>query len=166
MLPGLRELKARARMDLHQAMQVPCFCIPVRTGLAKPVDVRVHTEFAAHGDVKGTSFVYAERRESEDQIIFLAAQHQPDRGDVVIVSAQEGYKIDNVDPQYNITIRATVVAMKPAEIAKYPKPPGPAVYGIVSGLLGRSASEASNGLGAITEAAGLLSESAALIEYL
>lgn len=147
-------------------MQVPSFCIPVRTGLAKPADVRVHTEFAAHGDVKGTSFVYAERRESEDRLIFLAEQHEPERGDVVIISATEGYKVEAPDPRYNITIAAVVVAMKPSEIAKYPKPPGPVVYGLATGLLGRSAATASVGLGAVTDAAGLLAESDALIEYL
>lgn len=135
---ALRDIKLAARAALHQAMQVPGYCYPAKGGFVA-VDVRVHTEYAALGDVKGTSFVYAERRDTQDRLIFLAAQHRPARGDVVIISPTEGYRVDNVDPAYNITVATMVVALTAKELINYTAPPAAGVYTPASGLLPISA---------------------------
>lgn len=141
---ALRDIKLAARKALHEAMQVPGYCYPVKGGL-RVVDVRVHTEYAALGDVKGTSFVYAERRDTQDKLIFLAAQHRPARGDVVIISPDEGYRVDNVDPAYNITVTAMVVALTAKEMIGYVAPPAPAVYSPATGLLPTATAELAAG---------------------
>lgn len=141
---GLRDIKLAARQALHEAMQVPGYCYPVKGGF-KTVDVRVHTEFAGLGDVKGTSFVYAERRDEQDKLIFLASQHQPLRGDVIVISAIEGYRVDNEDPIYNVTIAAAVVPMTAKELLAYVAPPSEGVYSASRGFLPSAAAEVNLG---------------------
>ena len=155
---SFREQKERARLDLHAAMGVEAFCVPHRLGMPKPVVVRAHTEFKALGDVKGTSFVYAERRDETPRVIFLASEHEPERGDVVMISSKEGYLVEATDPVYNVTITAFVRPLLPKELLLYPAPPAVPVYSATAGLLPASNGEAGVGLGVSGDMMGLLPE--------
>lgn len=134
---SLREIKEQARRDLHNGLKVTAYCY--RGGSRKSfivADVRVHNDWGALGDVKGTSFVYAERRDTKKQeLIFLAEQFQPKNQDIVIISPMEGYMVDDDDPQYNITIRAGVVSITAEKIASYLAPPSAGVYSAMRGFL-------------------------------
>ena len=119
---GIREIKAKARADLHQAMQVPAYYISPRTGLATPCFVRVHNKHDALGDVQGTSFRFAELRQDTPQIVFWATEIRPEENAAVMVSSSEGYRVNTVDPRYLQTYNAYATPLSLKELAKYPAP--------------------------------------------
>jgi len=103
-------------------MQVPAiYILPDNSGTV-PCLVRVHTKFDALGDVKGTSFAYAERHEDIPQIIFMRDQVLPDRGGIVSVEPGEAYCIDNTLPPDDITQTGQVTRLPDAEALGLPVP--------------------------------------------
>lgn len=127
---GLREIKDRARRRLHKAMEVPAYYFDPVSKLPLSVTIRVHSKFAALGDVKGTSFGYAQRREEQARLVFLREQCEPKRFGVVIISREEGYRIDVLDPPDLITRTVFVETMTQGDISEYPSPDdGLPVYG-------------------------------------
>lgn len=144
MLPSHRELKLQARRDLHTGLQVTAFVyVAGRHIKMKVCGVRPQTEWGAVGDVLGTSLVYAERQDTKDsRIVFLTEEHAPDKGDIVMIAADEGWRVDNVEPAYNVTQAAQVVRLGPKELARYPAPPTTVVYSAAWGFLATSEIEA------------------------
>lgn len=126
---GLREVKDQARRDLHAAMQVPAFYI-ADPDAPDPVSctVRVHTLQAPLGEVKGTSFDYAERHENVPRIIFLIAEvPEPIRLAVVTITdpatlLKEAYRVEARQPRDGITVTADVTQMTPDEYVGLPFP--------------------------------------------
>lgn len=126
----LREIKARARADLHEAMQVaalylvenPAYVTPVIDPdipryLETEVSVRVHYDFGALGDMKGTNFHYAEREEIKPQVFFLFAEMpNPQRNAIVSVSADEAWRIDHVLPRDGITVKTEATRATAAQM--------------------------------------------------
>ena len=132
---SIYEIKLAARAALHEAMQRPGFCYS-EDGSFRTVDVRVHTEYGALGDVKGTSFIYAERRDVKDaKLIFLNDHYRPRNGDVVMLTPEEGYRVSSVDPPYNITTQANVAPLSKKELPLFEAPPALVVYTPMSGYL-------------------------------
>lgn len=119
---SFRDVKNAARLDLHQAMQVEANYY-AGGAPAVPITVRVHSKTKALGDLQGTSLTYAEVREDVTRLVFLNSQITPVRGAVVVVAADEGYRVDTVDPKDGITRLAEVVEMTAAELVAFP-PPG------------------------------------------
>lgn len=125
-------------MDLHQAMQVaalylvenPLYVTPVVDPdipryLQTPVDVRVHYDFGALGDMKGTNFHFADREEIKPQLFFLFSEMPtPQRNAIVSVSADEAWRIDHVSPRDGLTIKVEALRLSAAQIAGgvYPVP--------------------------------------------
>lgn len=91
--------------------------------VAETVFCRVNSKDQAVGDLAGTSLAYADRRETVPKLIFLAADHVPEKKGVYIVSATEGYRVDSIDPQDGITITANCTRLARQEIGQFP-PPG------------------------------------------
>jgi hypothetical protein len=127
---GLREIKARARRDLHRGMKVTAYYYDPETKLPSNVEVRTHYDFAALGEVRGTSFGYAERQEMTPRLIFMLEPTEtqpipidPDPQALVIVSALEGYRVNYLDPIDLLTRKAFCTQMTPAEIEAYVTPP-------------------------------------------
>lgn len=147
MVESLRQLKERARLDLHQAMQVaalylvenPNYVVPVVDPdipryLETPVNVRVHYEFGALGDLIGTNIHFAERQEIKPELIFLRSEiDDPQRHAVVSVSPDEAWRIDNVEPPDTITVKCQALRLSAAQIAMggYPYPPAPTPYPVL-----------------------------------
>jgi len=120
---GLREIKAKARAQLHDAMSVPAYFMAARGSDPVPCSVRVHTKFGALGDLKGTSFSYAETREEIPKLLFWRSQVEPTgRNNLVTISADEGYRLDTVDPPDGLTVKAAVVRLSPTEMIGLPYP--------------------------------------------
>ena len=127
---GLREIKDAARRSLHQAMQVPAYYIEDIDLPSDPVPctVRVHTKQAPLGEVKGTSFDYAERHENLPRIIFLIDEVPAPRNLSAVTitdpatGVQEAYRVDNREPPDGITVSAMVTQMTAAEYAGLPFP--------------------------------------------
>lgn len=127
---GLREIKATARRNLHNAMQVPAFyiedpeIIPLPDPL--PCTVRVHTAQTALGELAGTSFDYAEKHEVIPRLVFLFEEvPEPTRNSIVTILdpatlLKEAYKVDNRHPRDGITVTADVILLTPEEYATLP----------------------------------------------
>jgi hypothetical protein len=98
---GLREIKAAARAALHEQMKVPAYYYAAGAGDPVSCYIRVHTKLnQMQGDLKGTSFSYAETEQHVPKLLFWVTELSDAgitlaRGDVLMVSASEGYKLDH-----------------------------------------------------------------------
>jgi hypothetical protein len=156
---SLREIKEQARRDLHNELKVTAYCYRAGSRVFTVADIRVHNDWGALGDVKGTSFVYAERRDTKKQeLIFLAEQFQPKNQDVIMVGPEEGYMVDDVDPTYNITIRAGVISLPANRMADYIAPPIEGVYSAMRGFLLTSQIDVVSSVLAQADLSGFLAE--------
>lgn len=127
---SLRDIKRAARLDLHRGMQVKAFYYPPDEDWPQIVQCRTHYQFGALGDVKGTSFGYAETREQRPYLIFMLEPTpeqpivvDPDRNALVMVSPTEGYRIDDVDPRDFITRKAYCVPLPDRQLGDRLAPP-------------------------------------------
>lgn len=119
----LRAQKRKSRTALHQAMKVRALYIPPGTGtIPVPCEVRVHTKFEAKGDLKGTSFSYAEKESETPKIIFMEPGFELENKAVVSVEPGEAYRIDSFEPPDGITISASVVRLRSEQAAGLPVP--------------------------------------------
>lgn len=127
---GLREIKERARRDLHRVMKVPGYYYAPHSLAALSVDARVHSKIDALGDVRGTSFGYAEKRETVPKLVFLREQIEPKQGGVFIVSTDEGYRLGVADPRDTITRTIIVTELNAKDMANFVAPnQGMVAYG-------------------------------------
>lgn len=118
---GFREIKTTARRQLHDKMKVPALYLDDADEIA--LTVRVHTQWKALGELKGTSFDYAEREAAIPQIVFMRAQiESPVRNARVILSAEEGYFVDHTQPPDGISVIAKVRPMTAAQMVGVPYP--------------------------------------------
>lgn len=120
---SLRAIKAKARTDLHEAMKVAAYYLAARGSDPLPISVRVHTSFRALGDLKGTSFSYAETEAAVPRLIFWLSQCDPQNKALITISADEGYRVDHTLPPDGLTITAEVVRLAPNEMVGLPYPP-------------------------------------------
>lgn len=104
-------------------MEVPAIYVDPRTRLYASVTVRVHSQFKALGDVKGTSFGFAERIDIVPELVFLREQGvHPERGGVISISDEEAYRVDTVEPPDGITVKAKCPAIPLKDLGSYPTP--------------------------------------------
>ena len=119
----LRAIKDKARSHLHERMKVETYCyVDGPDSTYETVWCRVNSKDETVGDLAGTSLGYAERRETIPKLIFLADEHDPQRGNVYAVGPEEAYEIDTVDPRDGITVTATVSRLSKKDAAKYDYP--------------------------------------------
>lgn len=114
-----RDLQARARSLLHEALSVPALYYP----LDRDVDtvgisctVRVHHRTQNFGDMTGFDYDPSERVEIVPEIVCLAAEVAPSRGGVFSIAADEAYQVETVFPRDGITIKAQVSRRSQAQI--------------------------------------------------
>ena len=120
---SFRDIKRRARRDVHQHMRVPALYLATVGAVPVPCFVRVHTKFQALGDMKGTNFNYAEYEDITPRIILWREElPQPVRNAIISVEAGEAYQIDNVQPADDLTITAMVTAMDLSDTVGLPIP--------------------------------------------
>ena len=84
---------------------------------------RVNSKINLAGDLAGTSLAYAESSETIPKLIFLVADHIPERGNVYSVEADEAYRCDHTEPTDTITITAICNRLTDEEAALF-IPPG------------------------------------------
>lgn len=122
-MASIRDIKRRARSDLHNHMRVRALYLSTRTATPVPCYVRVHTSFAALGDMKGTSFRFGEREEFTPSIIVLRAEiPAPLRNAIISVEAGEAYYVDHINPPDDATITVHVVPMLADDAVGLPVP--------------------------------------------
>jgi len=118
-----RAIKDKARARLHDRMRVESYCYVGGPDTAPTtVWLRVNSKDEALGDLAGTSLAYAERRETVPKLIFLAEEHDPQRGSVYAVGPEEAYKVDTVDPRDGITVTVIASRLTKKEAALYEYP--------------------------------------------
>lgn len=129
---GLRETKARARADLHQAMRVRALYVPPGVDpVAVPCFVRVHTKFVQLGDQKGTNLNSAETEETAPRLLFWRDEvPEPKRGGYVTISAAdtgtgrpEAYRLGVTLPADGQTITARVAELSNFDGLIFPEDP-------------------------------------------
>ena len=120
---GLRDIKNKARLDLHEEMKVPAFYYPPGGSVATPCFVRVHSMFRALGDIQSNQVGLAEREEMVPRLVFLASEIVPARAGIVTISATEGYRVDVVQPPDGLTITAFVIPLTASQMVglSYPE---------------------------------------------
>jgi hypothetical protein len=122
---SLRQIKDKARRDLHQAMRVPASYYSDPATYAGTIHVRVHTKWVAHGDLKGTNLNYAESEDAAPRIVFDRDDvANPPRNGFVVISATEGYRIGQTEPPDGFTITAECARMTATELAGKVLPDG------------------------------------------
>ena len=122
----LRDIKRRARGDLHREMSVPSlyFVTPSATPVSCDVRVWLKSENQTSGDLQG--FQGAERADPEDRVRFNLADfppsRQPRRGAVVSVEPGEAYRVDHLYPVDGTFQTARVTRLDRAEADTYAVP--------------------------------------------
>jgi hypothetical protein len=119
---SIRDIKARARRDLHNLAKVAASFYETSAAVPRLIHVRVHTKFnQQEGDLKGTNLNFAEKEAEKPKLLFFREQvNMPPRNGLVIISADEGYRIGQAEPADGLSIKAAVVQLKPEEIAAMP----------------------------------------------
>lgn len=122
---GFREIKAKARGDLHRLMRVSALYYGPGNVGAVACNVRVHTKLnKQQGDLAGTNFSYAEQEEHIPAVLFWRSEVDPVNKTVVMISQTEGYRINHVRQADGLTVLAEVVALTNAELGRYEWPEG------------------------------------------
>ncbi len=104
-------------------MRVPALYLATRDAVPVPCFVRVHTKFAALGDMKGTNLRFAEREEETPKLIIWREEiPQPARNAIISVELGEAYQIDNTQPDDDLTITVMVTVMLPEDTTGLPVP--------------------------------------------
>lgn len=117
-----RETKRQARQALHDHMKVAAVYIaPSSSPL--PVNVRLHMSFMQNGNMTTGNLNYSEQQDTKPSIIFLKSEvPSPQRLAVVSIATGEAYRIDNVLPADDITIRAEVIKLPVSQTIGLPVP--------------------------------------------
>jgi len=120
-MSSLRDIKTRARRDLHQTMSIPANYYASRGAAAVPVTVRLHTKFDRLGELRGIPA--AERSEVIPKAIFLRSEITPVRNAFLVVDAEqsfsgerEGYRLAVIEEPDGITQTANLTPMTAAQI--------------------------------------------------
>jgi hypothetical protein len=122
-MTGFRDIKRKARRDLHQQAQVPAYYLTAPDAAAVLCHVRLHLTFGRVGDVKGARLYPAEMENDTPKIRFdLTEISAPKRGGIVSIEAGEAYKIDRMDPVDDEFQTAEVVRLTAAEASGLPIP--------------------------------------------
>ena len=115
---SLRSIKLKARRDLHNAMKVPASYYSDDATYVGLIHVRVHTKWTQQGDLKGTNLNYAETEDATPKVLFDRLEvASPPRNCYVVISAAEGYRINQTKPADGEFITAECAPMTAAELA-------------------------------------------------
>lgn len=115
MANAYREMKRRARLQLHEAMSEPVWFFETAESVPVATTVRFHFKFDALGMLPGKSSVYAEREEEIPKMIFLAGL-RPKRHGLVVTEDLGVYWVDHDLPPDDITVTVEVRKLTPSEV--------------------------------------------------
>ncbi|MCQ4311696.1 hypothetical protein NAV33_07280 [Pseudomonas stutzeri] len=105
-MASLREIKRKARMQLHALAAEPALYLAEPTAVPVGVTVRLHLSFNELGELLRGGF--ADRQEMTPRIIFMGSQVQPLHRGIVVTKDLGAYLVDNDLPPDDITITAEV----------------------------------------------------------
>ena len=120
-MADIQSIRETARRALHSAMKRPAsyYQDPKVMGSAPQlVYVRPHSKRGMTGDLAGTNLSYAQNQDRVYTILFFREEVAiPKRGALVVLSATEGYFIDNVEPPDGLTVTASVTLADADDLA-------------------------------------------------
>lgn len=120
---SFRDIKAKARTDLHAHMRVRALYYAPGSAVGVPCYVRVHTKLnKQQGDLAGTNFSYAEQEEHIPAVLFWRSEIDPDNKAVVMISADEGYRVNHVRQPDGLTITAEVAQLTRSDLLAFAAP--------------------------------------------
>lgn len=118
-----RDILRKARSDVHSQLSVAAIYLTAADAEPQVVSVRAHTRAAEIGPGDVAMPGLAERFDTTPRIRFLRSEvSQPRRNGLVLLSADEGYRIQAVRPAYRLTIDAEVSDLRPEDCAAYWQP--------------------------------------------
>ena len=119
-----RDIRRNARMDLHREFMVDSYCYVDGDPSGAPalVRIRVWPEFKMLGDMKGTSFEYAEIEENSPLILVMKEDLVPKRGMVFCVEPGEAYRVDHRKPLDDISYTCSCTRLSESEANQYAAP--------------------------------------------
>lgn len=127
---GFREIKAKARGDLHARMKVPALYYAPGSTTGVACSVRIHTKLnKQQGDLAGTNFSYAEQEEHIPAVLFWIDEVDPTNKAVVMIASDEGYRVSVVRQPDGPTILAEVARLTTTELGRYAAPDGSSPHG-------------------------------------
>jgi hypothetical protein len=106
---NLREMKRKARIQLHDRMSDPALYLATPTATPLGVSVRLHLSFGALGELLRGGF--GEREELTPRIIFMGSQVSPVRNAIVVTQDMGAFRVDNTMPPDDISITAEVIKL-------------------------------------------------------
>ena len=119
---SFRDIKHRARRDLHRHMQVPALYVEPTTGAAIPCNVRVHYKPVELGEPRSRASGYAQSEEIRPRIVCMLDQLDPKRGGKFSVEPGEAYIVDHTEEQDGLTVTAVCAQISKADAAALPLP--------------------------------------------
>ena len=122
-MTDLQAVRDNGRTELHRRMSVPAnFYTPGSTINPEEVTVRVRKTVEPVGDLSGTGEAFATRWEENPVLIFLIAEHRPQRGNVYCLAADIAYRVESVEPRDGVTQSASAVLLSATQAANYEAP--------------------------------------------
>lgn len=126
---SIRDIKRKARRDLHCHMRVPVlYLAPVSGATPVLLHVRLHTKWdAATMDGGSGNGTMVSRQSVFPKILFMLDELEAHgvrlrKKGVISVEAGEAYRLDNDEPVDDISQSWIVVALRPEESAGLPVP--------------------------------------------
>lgn len=125
---NIRDIKRKARRDLHKAMSVPSLYV-WKANEPKLLHVRDHTKFDVNRieGARGTGQLVGQQ-EAVPSIVFMRDEIAAQavtllKGGVISIERGEAYRLDNAEPPDDITVRWFVSQITDeAELASLPVP--------------------------------------------
>lgn len=114
-----RELKRRARRQLHETLSEPALYFSRREDTPQAVTVRLHLNFSLLGDLLATRVGFGDVQEMTPRIVFMLADGRPARDGYVVTEDMGAFYIDNVQDPDDITMTAMVSQVLPETAVRY-----------------------------------------------
>lgn len=119
-MADIQTIREKARRALHKAMKRPAsyYADPTLPDAPVLVYVRPHGKKNLTGDLAGTNLSYAENRDRVFTVLFFRDEvPNPPRGALIVLSATEGYFVDNVELPDGLTVTANVTVADADDLA-------------------------------------------------
>lgn len=113
-MASFRDIKRRARRQLHSHMADRVLYVPTLQGVPHPATARLHLSFDALGEMRRAGF--AEQQEYNPEIVFMASETVPRRDGCVITEDMGVWRISSTMPPDDITITAEVSRLSESQV--------------------------------------------------
>jgi len=136
-MASFREVKRRARGQLHTHLAEPALYLAGATAEPVGVTVRLHFSFSESGELLRGGF--SNRQEVTPRVIFLGAQVQPAHGGILVTRDLGAWFVDNDLPPDDITVTAEVSRLSSNQVTGFGWDPQAQFMGLAAAAEGVNA---------------------------